>query len=283
LGASVGLTSPDDVLTGSVRLDGVYDLAQTPPDRAAVTPVDESEVDLEASVGYGAYVALDLAVGYDFNATGFDDFDDPYADYDYENGAGDFEEGVITEPGDETGGKPLYKPLEVGVTAGTLSQDDAFPGFRASVSRDLNDGEMESLGLEANARLGPLELAATQTFDFENASADDSSLTLSYPDIIELRATGFSLLPPSWVGLTPDQQEPVSYEVSLADLTQQDTTKLYELTYATSYGPLLFNESVVSFYGTSLSATVNLETDFVATPLGPLGFGVEFSGDLSIA
>ncbi len=286
LGASVGFTSPDDVLTGSVRLDGVYDLAQRPPDRVTTTPVNESEADLEASVGYSAYTALDLSIGYDFNATdsAFDDFDDGY-----EGGFGD----DIIDPGEDDDGTPLYKPLEVGLTLGTTTQEDALPSVRASLSRDLNRGEVESLGVEANTRLGPLELAAEQSFDADFVTdpaatptfTSDSSLTLSYPDIIELRATGFSLLPPLLLGLASGSEDATSYEVSLADLTQQDTTKLYELIYTTSYGRVAFDDpnSEVGYYDTSLSATVNLPINFVPTPLGPLGFGVEFSGELSLA
>jgi hypothetical protein len=68
--------------------------------------------------------------------------------------------------------------------------------------------------------------------------------------------------------------------VSLRDLTQQDLGDgLYELSYETSYGPLLtFDDGgVVGFQDTSLSAVVDLNTTFVGTPLGPLGFGVEFT------
>jgi hypothetical protein len=90
------------------------------------------------------------------------------------------------------------------VTVGTATQEDALPSLRVFAARDLNARVMESIGLEAGARLGPLELTAEQTFDFGDASADDSLLTLTYPDIVELEAEGFSLLPPSLVGLTPD-------------------------------------------------------------------------------
>jgi hypothetical protein len=280
LGSSVGLTSPGDLLSASARLSGVYDLAQTPPDRAVTTPVNESEVDIETSFDYSVYTALDLAVGYDFNADP-DTFGDPYEDFD--------EDGDIFNPEDpDFAGEPRYKPLVVGLTLGTTEQGDALPSIRVAAARDINKGVMESIEFEANTRLGPLELSAEQTFDFVTRSADDSLLTLSYPDIVQLEAAGFSLLPPSLVGLTPNPENTVSYEVNLVDLTQQDLdgTGLYELSYQTSYGLLdTFDGSVggAGFYDTSLTAQVDLETAFVGTPLGPLGFGVTFSGVLAIA
>lgn len=280
LGATLGVRAPEDgVLSGSVQLGGVYDLEQVPSGGGdGSTPVNESEVDLEARIGYGTLAALDLAAGYDFNGD-----PDPFGDFN--EGFGDSFGDGLTDSEDDFKGVPLYKPLEVGVSVGTTTQDDALPSLRVFAARDLNLGVMESIGLEAGARLGPLELTAEQTFDFKDVSADDSLLTLSYPDIVELEAEGFSLLPPSLVGLTPDPRELVSYTVSLRDLTQQDLGDgLYELSYETSYGSLLtFDGGGVGFQDTSLSAVVDLNTTFVGTPLGPLGFGVEFTGIVAVA
>ena len=92
------------MLTGSVRLDGVYDLSQM-PDNIDRTRINESEVDLEASVGYSAYTALDLSIGYDFNASDntFGDFDD-----DYEGGVDD---GIIGSAEDDFVGRVVEAGL----------------------------------------------------------------------------------------------------------------------------------------------------------------------------
>ncbi len=311
LGATLGISTPTDLgdtLTGSVRVTGVYDLDQTPadrtdPDPANTPPVNESEVDVEASAGYDAYAALDVAVGYDFNreSNAFGDYGGDYGG-DYNDGSGS-----ILGPDREGNGRPLYKPLELGLTLGTSSQEDALPSLRVFAVRDLNGRTPdagtpgtdfrtdESLGVELSARLGPLELAAEQTFDYgsadyagtdyANISADssDSSLTLTYPDIAELSATGFSLLPPSAFGLSPDPTATTSYTLSLVDLTRQDLdNELYELSYETLYGPLYEGDGV-GFQDTSVSAQVYLDTTYIGTPLGPLGFGVEFTGVLAVA
>lgn len=273
LGASVRLTSPDAALRGSVRVDGVYDLLHE-PDRTDENRrlVNESEVDLITEVGYSTYAALDVRAGYEFSGDP-DPFDDSYED----------DEGLLPDLGEDIARPARFKPLEVGVSAGTLAQEDALPGLRVFARRDLNDGKMDTVGLELAARLGPVELGAQQAFDFGDRRADDSALTLTLPEVAELSAVGFSLLPPAWLGLTPDPEDTVSYQVSLTDLTQQSTTRLYELSYATSYGPLFEEGAGLGFFDTSLGALIDLETRTFSTPLGPLGFGVSFAGELAIA
>jgi hypothetical protein len=73
----------DGTLSGSVQLGGVYDLEQEPSGGDDGSPVNESEVDLEASVGYGTVAALDLALGHDFNGD-----PDPF-DSDFDSGFGE--------------------------------------------------------------------------------------------------------------------------------------------------------------------------------------------------
>ena len=286
VGASARVTSPDDVLTSSATLSGVYDLNRTEPTFGAVA--DESEVDFITSVGYLDFVEVEAAVGYDFNdatgdfSSGFDSsfgsgFDTPY----------DGLSGL--EPGSEApGDASRYKPLVLGVTAGTLEQEDALPGLSVSYERDINSGDTEEISYEASTRLGPLEFTAQQTFDFDTDSPDagDTLFTLSYPDIVQLQASGFTPVPPSLLGLVPDPEDSSTYQVSLEDLTQQDLSEpLYELTYATTYGAFTDSDGLnaLGFNSTNLTGRVNLETTFLETGLGPLGFGLEFSSELEIA
>lgn len=288
LGASATFTLPDSSVNGSLNLSGAYDLSQTQADRLGV-PINESEADLAAQIGYETYAALDVSVGYDFNGD-----PDDFGDYGYGGGySGGYGSsfgsggGIFDEDDTESDlGEQLYKPLELGLTLGTLEQEDALPGLRAAMQRDVNTGATESIGLEAAARLGPIEISADQAFDFDNRDASDSEFNVTVPDIIEFSGVGFGLLPPSLVGLVPDPEDTVSYGLSLADLTQQDTTKLYELSYETSYGPLdEFGGSAagLGFSNTSLTAQVAVPLGFIGTGLGPLGFGLRLSSILAIA
>ncbi len=281
LGASVTLTTPDAALGGSLTLRGIYDLSHLPPQDDALpdlVPINESQYDILAEASYGLYGGLDVAFGFDYNA-------DPDALDTYYSSS--YAESVfnVDTSGSVAVGESLYKPLEVGLTLGSISEGDGVPGLRAAARRDINDGTMQSLVFEAEAQAGPLEFSADQTFDFVNLDASDSEFTVTYPDIVELSGVGFWLLPPSLFGLEPDPSDPVSYSLSLSDLTFQDTEKLYELTYETTYGPFSTYDGLagLGFSNTALTAQLNVPFGYLGTGLGPLGFGVKFGSALAIA
>jgi hypothetical protein len=280
LGASATLNTPDTPLQASFTLSGAYDLLQDPGLDGRL--INESEADFGTELRYGLYTSLDVALGYDYNGDP-DDFED-----NEDFGDGDFGSG-FEDPGD-VAGVESYKPLELGLTLGTETQEDFIPSLRVTTARDLNSseflGEPRSLGLEAAGRVGPIELSASQSFDFENGDASDSEFTLAYPNIIELQGAGFQLLPPSFVGLVPDPENSTTYELRLSDLTQQDVVKLYELSYQTTYGPLdVFGGggAGLGFSDTALNAQLEVPLGFLSTGLGALGFGVSFSSTLAIA
>ena len=287
LGAAVTLTSPNQVLTSSARLSGVYDLEQT--NRLTGARANESEVDLETRFGYTPYAALEVNLGYDFNGVSFGslggDYSDPYNGSTYSGNSGGFDGNGTLEPGSETAGVPLYKPLVVSFTAGTEGQEDLVPSLTLSFDRDLNRNRMNSASYAANARLGPLELAAEQTFDFDVFDASNTLFSVTYPGVAQLSASGFTPLPPEVIGLNLQPGDSSTYEVSLLDQTQEGDTKLYEVTYSTTYGPLygLGGKEYLGFSETSVTAKTNLETTFFETPLGAVGFGVDANAQLELS
>lgn len=289
LGAGATFRTPDAALEGSLTLRGVYDLANLPPgDRAPLdlTPINESQYDVLAEANYDLYAGLDVAFGFDNNA----DPDDFFTSYSSSYSSSIFDTDSVDS---QFQGEPRYKPLEVGLTFGSIDEGDGVPGLRAAASRDINDGTMRSVEFEAEAQAGPLEFGARQAFDFPDGDASDlsdlgssnSSFTISYPDIIELQGVGFRLLPPSLFGLTSDALDTVTYGLSLTDLTRQDTEKLYELRYETTYGPFTAFDAVErsGFNNTELMALVNVPLGYLSTGIGPLGFGVDFASTLAIA
>ncbi len=278
LGATVGVTSPNTRLTSSLEVSGVYDLKRTGDPITGEGSINESEVDVGASLGYSEYASLEVALGYDFNGT-LDPFaggfGDPYRDPFDDDELGD----------DADNGQELYKPLLLSVTAGSETQEDSVPSVTLEFDRDLNRNRMNAVGYEVSGRVGPLELSASQDFDFDTRDASDTLFSVTYPDIVQLSASGFTLLPPEVIGLALDPEDSATYQLELLDQTQQDTVRLYELTYETTYGPLNGFDLTdgLGFNDTSLTGRVNLETTFFETPLGPLGFGVEFDTTLEIA
>ena len=285
LGATIALTSPSTEWTSSLQISGVYDLNQTTDPLSGSGPIiNESEIDIETRLGYTAYATLGVDLGYDFNGRREIAFGDGYGfgDYTDTNFSSGYSDGSTLEPGSEDAGIQLYKPLVFSLTAGTETQEDYIPSLTLSFDRDVNIGRMNSAGYELNARVGPLELSARQDFDFDTLDASDTEFSLTYPDIIELSASGFTPLAPETIGLDRDPEDSVTYQLRLLDQTQQDTVKLYDLTYETTYGPLDFGDAALGFSDTTLTGRVNLETTFFDTPLGPFGFGLDFNATLQI-
>ncbi len=286
LGATVGFTSPNPVWTSSLQLSGVYDLNQTTnPITGTGATINESEIDLEARFGYTAYATLGVNVGYDFNGRPYSaTFGGDYSDFYGGNFNGGYYDGSTLLPGTETKGVALYKPLTVSLTAGTESQADTVPSLTLSFDRDLNINRMNAVSYDLRGRLGPLELSAAQSFDFDIRDASDTLFSVTYPNVVQLSASGFTPLPPEVIGLELDPEDPVTYQLSLLDQTREGNTKLYELIYVTTYGPLGFGEVAnPGFSDTSLTGRVNLEPTFFGTPLGPLGFGINANATLEIA
>ena len=292
LGATVALTSPNPVWTSSVQLSGVYDLAQTQnPITGSGGVINESEVNLGLRLGYSAYAALAVDLGYDFNGTTSGTFGNSYGDpnygYTYDGGysGGNYTSGSTLVPGSETIlGVPLYKPLVVSLTAGTPSQADALPSLTLSLDRDLNRNRMNAVSYDARGRLGPLALSARQAFDFNALDASNTLFAVTYPNIIQLSASGFTPLEPGVIGLDLRPEDPVTYQLRVLDQTQPGTLKLYDVTYNTTYGPLGYSSADgLGFSDTNVTGLVNLPLDFFDTPLGTVGFGLNFSATLTLA
>ncbi len=87
-------------------------------------------------------------------------------------------------------------------------------------------------------------------------------------------------------GVSPDPAATTTYTLGLLDLVERNSSNpLYDLNYETSYGPLLTldGDEGTGFSETSVNAQVDLETSYLSTPLGPLGFGARFTGVLAVA
>lgn len=301
LGGTVDVRTPEGFLnlpvSARAQVDGTYDL-DVAPDNLAGAPLNESEADVALELGYLDLISVDASTGYDWNAlpgfeddfgSGFNDTTDP----DFDETGGEPEtadpEPTLDSAQAQPTGAPRWRPLELGFSVGTLSAGtfgaEEGAGARVFYQRDLNVGRPEAVGFEVAAPLGPVQLSAEQTFDFENRSADDSLFQLTWPGVAQLSGTGFRLLPPTLLGLVTDPQNTTTYQLSLLDQTNPDA-EIYEVTYETTYGP--FSDPVtlaerVGFYNTSVIADVELLHTYLPTALGPIGFGVDFLGQVLVA
>jgi len=250
LDASLALRSPDPSITANLEVTYVQDLKAT-ADRLSGAILDDSKTMINAGFGIAPYLTADLKGGYTF--------------------APPFPE-EPSEPRD------FWQPLELGVTLGTLEQDDGIPGLRVSYTRDLNRGKLDNLTYQASIKLGPLEVGAQQAFDVRNGRLQDSSYQISWPGVAALEGHGFSLIPPAWLGLDIDPNARETWTVTLRDAPLEGQ-EAWRLSYQTTKNPTLdLGNTVGGFENSSLEARVILED----TRLGPTHFSVDFFADLKI-
>ncbi len=247
------LRSPNRNFSAQLQLTHIQDLKPS-EDRLTGIVTDESSTELELDFGYRPYLAFDLSGGYVY--------DPP-------------EPSIVGDP------EEFWQPLELGLTIGTLEQNDAVPGLRLSLSRDLNRGETSELGLELSASYAFLEASLEQRFDFQNERLGNSRYRLSWQNAFGFEASGFALLPPEWFGLTPAENQIETWSFSLVDNSQRAGAERWRLSYRTTRDPVFSNRfgETGGFRNSKVETRVNIED----ADIGEINFGLRFSADLLLA
>ncbi len=228
-------------LYGNLSVEQLTDLKPT-QDRLTGQVANDSATTVKATVGWRNFVSLDLSGGYTYQP-----------------------KPTVSNPA----ALEYWQPLEVGLTLGTLEQNDLIPGARISYTRDLNLGVMKSLGLEVSARYAFLEADANEKLDFVNASVAQSSYSLTWRGVMSFKATGFALLPPEWFGLTVNPKSSSTWTFSLQDATQQNP--LWRITYSKILDRTL-NGGAGGFRNSQLQTFATVDH----ADLGPVNFSVNF-------
>ena len=245
LTSTLNLNAPASTLEASLTATLITDLDPTTAIERSGEVRDESEANLSLNFGLRPYVSVDLSGGYIF--------DPPELD-----------------PGELN----YWKPLELGLTLGTSDQGDSIPGFRVWYVRDLNKGRLDSLGFELTAALSPFELRLEQGFRFtdEDVTLGTTNYGVIWRGVATFEASGFALLPPSWLGLTLKEERSESWVFNLYE-NRETGQERWRLTYQTDRS---FTAEEVTSSNTNLKAFVNLEE----SRAGPFYFGVDFDATL---
>ena len=204
------VSSPDPAFIGNLTVSHIQDLAAE-PDRLGGDIVDETETEVSLEFGLPDILRAELMGGYRYRP-------------------------ALPATADDV--RAYWLPLELGVTAGTLVQDDFIPGLKVAYSRDLNSRDLTELSYEATARAGPFELSASQRFDIPRQRLGSSSYGVAWPGVVALEGTGFNLVQPEWLGLERDEDATESWTVSLRDNPRNDQER-WQITFKTNRDPQL--------------------------------------------
>lgn len=254
LAATVVLSTPRDLtnsaLDASLTVEHTQDL-KADYSRVSGLLTDNSATDIRVSYGYRPYLMFDMSGGY------------------------------VYEPSEtnDRGELEHYKPFEIGLEVGTLEQVDTIPGLRVSYVRNLNVHEMQELGLEFNARLGPIEASFNQYLNFiSERVSPNSSYRLTWREFATFEASGFALLPPRWFGLEIDPELSETWHFSLRDYSERSGEENWELEYQTTHDPIFTNLAggEGGFRNSQLSGRVLLES----INIGEVRFGVDLYANL---
>jgi hypothetical protein len=241
------LRSPETTPRASLEIDHLADLAVR-PDRLTGEPTNESATTFALSYGLPA-LRVDASGGFRYHPPAPEEPDEPLE---------------------------YWQPFVAGLTVGTLEQDDALPGLQLAYERDLNRRRLAALRYDARARIGALQLTAVQRFDLPEGGTTSSTVTVLYPGIARLDATGFTLVRPTWLGLPEGEPQAATYTVALRDAPLSGAP-VWELRYQTRYDPQL-NGDTGGLSRSALEARVELEDEQV----GGTRFGVDFFADVQL-
>ncbi|MDZ7704809.1 MAG: hypothetical protein U5L04_10040 [Trueperaceae bacterium] len=248
---SVRTSQRSQDVEAELNVEHTQDLKVT-EDRLGVA-ASASRTGADASVGYRSYGALDIAAGYRY------------------------------DPPEAAEGEPreFWEPLEVGVTLGTLAQNDTLPGARLSYVRDLNRGAVQEFGVELAARYDIVEASLEQRLNVEQGRLTRSDYRVSVLNIVGFKASGFALLPTGLIGLSLDEEARQQWRFTLRDLTR--SSALWRLTYNTTRDPTLNTRAGEE--GGFRDSRLELFLDTFNTPVttGGVRFGVDINGTLVLA
>ena len=252
----LSLRSLDPSVDASLTATFIDDLNPNIPDRLDQVK-DETELDISLTFGVRPYLTFDMSGGY------------------------------IFDPPEPAEGDPLAyrKDLQLGLTFGTEDQFDLIPSLRLGLTRDLNKLETKTLDISATAAVQPVEASLEQSFNYQTNSIGESNYRIRWRNIALLEASGFALIPASFVGLELAEDRREDWRFSLAE-DREDGEARWRIVYNTTriYG---------NFTGSSLcrreetdpnpkSCNSNIESfiNLDETRIGAFYFGVNFNSTL---
>src|SRR5690606_35204964 len=159
--------------------------------------------------------------------------------------------------------------LRVRLTVGTLQQDDLVPGLSLDYARDLDRGQVSAFGVEATARVGPVNLYALERLSLPSGRLSQSRLRAEWRGVVAAEARGLEWLPPAAVGLPTPEPYVRDLELTVEDAPQA-RAPTWRVAFSTRFDPAL-RAGEGGLRGSTLTARALLDSRVV----GPARLSVD--------
>ena len=138
---------------------------------------------------------------------------------------------------DAEGRVRAFEPLDVRVALGSTRAGDERPGLQVQALIDVEESELERIDVALRARVGPVELEASERIVLPEARATDARLTLTWERVARLEARGLVWLPPAWFG---EPAPPAARQLSVQLREQRERLAgRWEVAWRTTVDPAL--------------------------------------------
>jgi len=162
-----------------------------------------------------------------------------------------------------------WDDLRVRLTVGTLQQDDLVPGLSLDYARDLDRGQVSAFGVEATARVGPVNLYALERLSLPSGRLSQSRLRAEWRGVVAAEARGLEWLPPAAVGLPTPEPYVRDLELTVEDAPQA-RAPTWRVAFSTRFDPAL-RAGEGGLRGSTLTARALLDSRVV----GPARLSVD--------
>ena len=127
-------------------------------------------------------------------------------------------------------------PVDLRLELGSMRSGDGRPGLRLQSALDAELSRFERVDIDLRARLGPVELEASERLTLPDARVTDARLTLTWEDVARLETRGIEWFAPAWLG---HEVEPRARQWSVQLREERSQAARWELAWRTTLDPLL--------------------------------------------
>ena len=168
----------------------------------------------------------------------------------------------------------FWNDLQLHLEVGPVNSEEKPSGLGITYARDLNTGSFSSFGYQFSVHRWPIILSASEYFIRDAPTVPIGSYELAWQNIAALKASGFHLIQPDWLGLTTQGETTYTWEIELSDTPKNEEPR-WQVKYRTQ-SAILETATDSSMNGSRGLQNSELETHFRVSNryIGPLQFEI---------